>query len=166
MTRWVCAGVALAALYLAVLGSLRLADVVTGGVVSAAVLAGCRRFLAQTGPDPAAVWPVRVHPLALPALGAATLAEIVRGTLDVVRAVLAPTPRAYPGVVEVPLPDASSAGLAALALALTLSPGSVLVDIDHRRRAMLVHVVDARDPDAIRARLLDFDQRWRRPAVE
>jgi multisubunit Na+/H+ antiporter MnhF subunit len=37
------------------------------------------------------------------------------------------------------------------ALAASLSPGSVLVDIDWDRRDLLMHVIDASDPDGVRA---------------
>jgi multisubunit Na+/H+ antiporter MnhE subunit len=52
--------------------------------------------------------------------------------------------------------------LAATALALTLSPGEVLVDIDRSRGVMLVHVIDAHDPDAVRARHDHFYRRYQR----
>jgi multisubunit Na+/H+ antiporter MnhE subunit len=44
----------------------------------------------------------------------------------------------------------------------TLSPGSVLVDIDWQRRDMLLHVIDASDPDAVRADLERFYDRYQR----
>jgi multisubunit Na+/H+ antiporter MnhE subunit len=157
---------ALWALYLIVLGSLRPGDVVAGAVVAAAVRAACGRFLAGTRLEGAGRAQARVHWRAVPARGAATAVDIVRGTVDVARAVLAPVPRTAPGTVEIPLPETSAAGVTVLALALTLSPGSVLVDVARRRRVMLMHVLDARDPERVRARFVEFDRRWRRPAVE
>jgi multisubunit Na+/H+ antiporter MnhE subunit len=162
LTAWVL----LVAVYLAVLGDVRPGDLVIGAAVAAAVLAGCRRFLGGTRPAGVGDRVARVHLLALPRLVGGTALEIVRGTLDVARVVLAPSPRARPGIVEVPLPEASAAGITTLALTTTLSPGSVVVDIDRARGMIRMHVIDARDRERIRRRLLEFDRRCRRPAVE
>jgi multisubunit Na+/H+ antiporter MnhE subunit len=166
MTATVTAWVLLWAVYLTVLGDARPGDLVIGAAVAAAVLAACRPFLVGTRPPRAGRPAARVHPTAVPGLLAATVVEILRGTIDVVRVVFAPSRRAHAGIVELPLPDASPAAITTLALTLTLSPGSAVVDIDRKRRVMRVHVVDARDPERARDRLADFDRRWRRPAVE
>lgn len=166
MRATVTAWLLLWAIYLAVLGDVRAGDVVGGAMAAAAILAACRPFLAGTRQAGTGRAAVRVHLRAVPGLVAATIVEVVTGALTVARIVFAASPRARPGIVEIPIPETSAAGLTTLALALTLSPGSVVVDIDRRRRVMLVHVVDARDPATIRARLTDFDRRWRRPAVE
>jgi Na+/H+ ion antiporter subunit len=43
-----------------------------------------------------------------------------------------------------------------------LSPGSMLVEVDPERQAMLFHVIDAHDPDAVRDHLDRFYQRYQR----
>jgi multisubunit Na+/H+ antiporter MnhE subunit len=162
LTAWLL----LVAVYLAVLGDVRPGDLVLGAALAATVLAACRRFLAGTRPAGVGQRVARIHPLAVPRLAGATVLEIVRGTVDVAHVVLAPSPRARPGIVEIPLPEASAAGITTLALTTTLSPGSVIVDIDRTRGTIRVHVIDARDRERIRNRLLEFDRRWRGPAVE
>jgi multicomponent K+:H+ antiporter subunit E/multicomponent Na+:H+ antiporter subunit E len=67
-----------------------------------------------------------------------------------------------PGLVRIPIGERSERGVAVSALATTLSPGTVLVDVDWERRDLLLHVIDASDPDAVRARLQRFYDRFQR----
>ena len=90
------------------------------------------------------------------------LREIAVGAWRVSAFVLQPRSRARPGVVAVPLGDRTRLGVAVSALAIGLSPGSAVLEIDWRRRAMLVHVLDARDPDEVRAQLDSFYDRYQR----
>jgi multisubunit Na+/H+ antiporter MnhE subunit len=62
--------------------------------------------------------------------------------------------------VAVPIGGRTETGLAVSALVATLSPGEVLVDVDRERGVMLVHVVDAADPEGIRRRHEDFYRRY------
>ncbi|CCF84740.1 Na+/H+ antiporter subunit E [Nitrolancea hollandica] len=45
---------------------------------------------------------------------------------------------------------------------ITLAPGSVLVDVDWERGVMLFHLLDASDPDATRATVARFYERYQR----
>jgi multisubunit Na+/H+ antiporter MnhE subunit len=47
-------------------------------------------------------------------------------------------------------------------LATTLSPGSFLVDVEWDKGLMLFHVLDATDPNAIRAGYQHFYERYQR----
>jgi multisubunit Na+/H+ antiporter MnhE subunit len=47
-------------------------------------------------------------------------------------------------------------------LVSALSPGTFLVDVDEEDRTMLVHVLDASDPDAVRAEFEAFYRRYQR----
>jgi multisubunit Na+/H+ antiporter MnhE subunit len=153
----------LAAVYCLVLGQAGPWDVVAGLAAGAAALA-----VASPAPRIA-----RGRPLPLPALARRAVAfgpfamavgaEIVRGTSTVARIVLAPRPRPRPGLVEVPIGERSRTGVVVSALALTLAPGSVLVDIDWARGLMVLHVIDAGDPDAIRATCRALYERYQRP---
>jgi len=92
----------------------------------------------------------------------AVLAEVVQGTWDVALRVLHLRPLERPGVVRIPIGERSERGVGVSALATTLSPGTVLIDIDDERRDLLLHVIDASDPDAVRARLQRFYDRYQR----
>jgi multisubunit Na+/H+ antiporter MnhE subunit len=52
--------------------------------------------------------------------------------------------------------------VAVSALVTTLSPGSFLVDVDWTEGTMLIHVIEASDPDRVRADLETFYQRYQR----
>jgi multisubunit Na+/H+ antiporter MnhE subunit len=64
--------------------------------------------------------------------------------------------------VLVPIGERSELGVAVTGLLVGLSPGSLLLDVDEGRRAMLFHVIDASDPDAVRAQIDGFYQRYQR----
>jgi multisubunit Na+/H+ antiporter MnhE subunit len=136
-------------------------DVALGVGLAAGVLVWARRTLSST---PSAIGAaVLVGRIArFPLFVGAVAREIVVGTWQVALVVVGVRRLSRPGIVAVPIGDRTPAGLAATALALTLSPGEVLVDIDRSRGVMLVHVIDAHDPDAVRARHDHFYRRYQR----
>ena len=152
--------VLLTALWLLTLVSADPLDVLLGVVVATTVLLGVSRKQPTLRVDESP--PLLRRLLAFPRFALATLREILVGTWDVALRVLHLRPVERPGIVLVPIGERSPAGLAATALADTLSPGEVLVDIDHERGVMLVHVIDASDPEAIRERHEEFYRRHQR----
>jgi multicomponent K+:H+ antiporter subunit E/multicomponent Na+:H+ antiporter subunit E len=98
----------------------------------------------------------------LPVFAAAVLLDIVTGTWDVALRVVHLRRLERPGVVRVPIGKRTERGVAISALATTLSPGTVLIDVDWDRREMLIHVIDASDPDDVRERLQAFYERYQR----
>ena len=97
-----------------------------------------------------------------PVFAGAVLADVLRGAWDVSLRVLNLRRVEHPGLVRVPIGRRSERGIAVSALATTLSPGSVLIDIDRARGDLLLHVIDASDPDAVRERLQRFYDRYQR----
>lgn len=148
----------LVAVYLLALASLDPLDALAGALIGLAVMVWFRRFLLGERPLGGAETARRV--LAFFPFAAVTIAEIVRGTWRVALIVLGLRPLSRPGIVLIPIGDRSEAGVAATALAITLSPGELLVDIDHEREVMLIHVLDAHDPDAVRAHYDNFYRRY------
>lgn len=143
------------AVYLLVLGSTSPWDAALGLLV-AAVLA---RLLRGRLPGPAG--PAGTL-LAVPALAGAVLLDIALGTWDVALRVVHLRSFDSPGVVAVPFGDRSPRGVAVTGLFAGLSPGTLLLEVDQARRVMLFHVVDATDPDAVRAQIEGFYQRHQR----
>jgi multisubunit Na+/H+ antiporter MnhE subunit len=92
----------------------------------------------------------------------ATIWDIMRGTWAVTLVVLHFRPLRRPGIVAVPFEERTPLGVAVTTLLMTLSPGAYLVDIDNETRLMLIHVLDASDPDAVRAELQAFYRRFQR----
>lgn len=156
----VLALVLLVLVYLLTLASLDPWDVALGVGLAAGVLVWARRTLSAPSAIGAGVLAGRIA--RFPLFVGAIAREIVVGTWQVALVVVGVRRLSRPGIVAVPIGDRTPAGLAATALALTLSPGEVLVDIDRSRGVMLVHVIDAHDPDAVRARHDHFYRRYQR----
>ena len=150
----------LTAVYLLTLGSAHPLDLALGVVLAAALSFGLRgRLHRPQGGGPGLASRLAASPLLLAALAA----EIARGTWDVALRVLGLRPVEHPGIVLVPIGERTELGVAVTGLLVGLSPGSLLVDVDTERRMMLFHVIDASDPDAVRAQIDGFYQRWQRP---
>jgi multicomponent K+:H+ antiporter subunit E/multicomponent Na+:H+ antiporter subunit E len=136
-------------------------DLALGAVLSVAVVVTFRRFLFPgRGPAPSSL--VR-RAVRFPALAMAEVGEILTGTVAVARAVLSPSPPTTAGFVELPLGDRSESGVAVNALLITLSPGSVVVDVDPVARTWIIHALDVSDPAAFQAGIDRFYERYQRP---
>ena len=157
----VLAALLLTAVYALTLASFALWDLLAGLLISAALLLATRRLTLEEGGHrgPPPLWRRIVR---FPVLCLALLREITVGTWQVALVVTGLRPLREPGIVAIPLGDRSTAGLAASALLVTLSPGEVFVDVDHDRRVMLLQVLDASDPAAVRERHDRFYLRYQR----
>lgn len=72
------------------------------------------------------------------------------------------SPARRAGLVTVPVGERTEADVVAQAIVATLSPREVLVDVDRKRSVMLLHAIDASDPDAIREEHDRFYCRYQR----
>ena len=97
-----------------------------------------------------ATTPLSLRPRAVPGLLCETAAEMVRGSWRVVRFCL--TGRGAPGFVEIPRDDRSDLDVALWGLVTGEAPDEIVVDVDDERDVLVVHLTDASDPDAVRAR--------------
>jgi multicomponent K+:H+ antiporter subunit E/multicomponent Na+:H+ antiporter subunit E len=163
MSRIVLALLVLTAVYALTLASLHPWDLALGLGVSALVLLLFRRFLLGDGLRPLEGLPRRL--LALPALLWHVLVDITVGTWRVASIVLGLRPLEQPGIVDIPIGERTDTGAVVSAFLGTLSPGEYLVDIDWERRCLLMHVIDARDPEDVRARFARTYERWQRQVV-
>ncbi|MBX3176733.1 MAG: Na+/H+ antiporter subunit E [Candidatus Hydrogenedentes bacterium] len=76
--------------------------------------------------------------------------EVIVGAIDVALATVWPFRRVRPGVVAVPLDTRSAAERTILANAVTLTPGTMSIDLTADGKTLYVHVIDAKDPEAVR----------------
>lgn len=152
------AGAALTATYAAIVESFAWGDLVTGAIISAAALALAPPW--RAGDSPALPLGRRIV-AAVPFL-AVVAVESVRGTLAMSAFVLGLRALPESGLVEIPIGGRSDLGVVVSAWALTLSPGSALIEIGRDRGVMVFHFADAGDPDAIRRRQADLYERYQR----
>jgi multisubunit Na+/H+ antiporter MnhE subunit len=133
----------LAAIYLLVLTSLKPGDVAIGLLLGLGVAVAVHPRDADDlvqSPQPRA------------ALGvlARTVGEMVTGSWRTVRFCLGA--RYAPGFAEVPRAGRSRHNVALWGVLTGEAPDEVVVDVDVERDLLIVHLVDASDPDAVRAR--------------
>ena len=160
MRRLLASGAGLGLLYVLTLGSSDPVDLLTG-VLLGLLLAGLLRRPTRPPAELAAGRPL-ARMLWFWVFAGAVIAEVLRGTWDVALRVMHLRALERPGLVRVPIGERSERGIAVSALATTLSPGSVLIDVDRERGDLLLHVIDAADPDAVRDRLQRFYERYQR----
>jgi multicomponent Na+:H+ antiporter subunit E len=151
---------ALLAVYLLVLTSIAPGDILVGGVLAIAVVLLVSPS-ARRG-APAVGWWRWLIALAGTLLG--TARDIVLGTFRTVHFVLRGTERH--GFVEIPRGDRSRREVALWGLLTGEAPDEYPVDVDDARDVLVVHVLDARNPAAIRERHARAHERWHRRVVE
>lgn len=145
--------------YALVLGSFAPADLAMGVGISGALVFLTRRLTFREKPSSPDLlrrfiyfWPFLV----------AEIWNIVTGTWSVALITLHIRPLVSPGIVAVPIGDRTPAGVAISAMATTLSPGTFLVDVDWENDVMLIHAIDASDPDEVRKEHQEFYRKWQR----
>lgn len=163
--------IVLLAIYLLTLGSLAWGDVLIGLVLAALMELGWRRRAERGGTigsddaDSSQRPPLHRALLATPALVLAVLVEITRGTWEVAKYSLGIREVEHDGIVEIELEGISEEGVAAWAFISTISPGELVLDVDEERGVLVIHALDASDPEAIRRRHHDFYERYQRKVV-
>ncbi len=78
------------------------------------------------------------------------VSELVRSSVKVAYDVLTPTILARPGIVAVPLDAHTDAEITLLANLISLTPGSLALDVSPDRRVLYVHVMFLTSPEAAR----------------
>lgn len=96
------------------------------------------------------------------AFGALVAWDVVVANLQVARAVLSPLDRLRPGFATVPIDLDDPRAVAVLAHAITLTPGTLTVDVAPDARSLTVHALDMPDPEAtVRAIRERYERRVR-----
>ena len=162
--RYVAAVVALTLVYALALASFHPWDLVIGVCLSAALLFASRRFV--FGVDGEGLRPVGRggtllgRAAAFVPFSAVVLRDIVVGTWEVSLVTLHLRPLVKPGIVAVPIGDRTPTGVAVWAVVTGLPPGSFFVNVDREQGVALIHVLDARDPEAFREQQEEFYRRY------
>lgn len=99
----------------------------------------------------------------LPNLVVGTVIDITRGTIEVARVVLSPKIPRNEGFVEIPNHGRTPSGVVVSGLLNTISPGSVLIDIDPVAETWTIHAIDVSDEEAVIDSAQRFYERYQRP---
>jgi multisubunit Na+/H+ antiporter MnhE subunit len=158
MSRFVLSVMTLTVVYLLVLTSAQAGDVLAGLILSAVIASVWKRV----SPAARGGSPLGGRLAAAPALAISTLRDLVCGTWRVALYVLDRRRRDSPGLVSIPRGGRTPAGVAVWGYLTALSPDEIVVDIDDERGVLLVHVLDARHPHAVRARHAETYERLQR----
>jgi multicomponent Na+:H+ antiporter subunit E len=101
----------------------------------------------------------RVRPVALARFAVTFLGLLVRSSWTVAVAVLRPTPgRLRTGVVTCPLTQPDPLVATVVADAITLTPGTLTLDVRADPPAVEVHVLGLGDPDEVRAGVAELER--------
>lgn len=113
-----------------------------------------------------AVWPLppqagrlhRVRPLALAAFTAYFAWRMLEANLILAREALTLDDTTRPGIIAVPLGDVSDLLATIVANAVTLTPGTLTLDMGTDPRTLYVHVLHLHDADRVRRDIRRFEQ--------
>jgi multicomponent K+:H+ antiporter subunit E len=91
------------------------------------------------------------------------LSDIVIANIEVARRILGPESAIRPRFVWVPLRIANPQGIAVFASMITMTPGTLSVDLSADRRWLLVHAFNVDDEAAL---IREVQQRYEQPLME
>jgi len=94
------------------------------------------------------------------------LYELVVSSLQVVREVLTPQHKARPGVIAMPLDVNREMEVLLVTNLITLTPGTLSLDVTEDCNTLFIHAMFADDPDEIRRQLKTGMERWVIEAME
>jgi len=129
--------------WVALTGELSLANIAFGFFLG---------WLAVGVARPLGPYPVfgRVRPLKVVRLLLFLAREIVVANLKVVAAVLGPRRLLRPALVAVPLEATTDAQITVLSNLISLTPGTLSLDVSPDRRTLYVHAISASSPEILR----------------
>lgn len=121
-------------------------DLSAANVLSGLVVAGV--IVLVSGP-----WPlgeVIIRPIRVAMFVGYFLYQLVVSTISVARAVIAPRDRINTGIVSVELRGCSDAVVTLIADAISLTPGTLTLEVQRHPLTLYVHALDVRDIDVLR----------------
>lgn len=151
--------VALAVAWAALTGDISLPNLLIGFVLGSAALyatrplyPGCERYFTR-----ATSW-IKLILL--------FLKELIEGSIQVVIDVLTPEQKSRPGIIAVPLDTHHEMSLLVLTNYISLTPGTLCLDLTDDNKTLYIHAMFADDPDEIRRSIQDGVARRVKEAME
>lgn len=86
--------------------------------------------------------------------------EVLKANFRVAWDVVTPQKFRKLGVIAIPLDVKTDTEIAVLANLITLTPGSLCLDVSEDRRTLYVHEMFVDDPDTVRAQIKQRFERW------
>lgn len=126
--------------WVALWGGVSAANVLSGALVAAVVLLAFPIRGART---------VGLNPIGLVALAAWFLTGLVRASVGVAWQVVRPRPRLRPGVIEVGLPPLPRPLQVLVADAVSLTPGTLTIDLLPEPPSLRIHLLDTDQAEAV-----------------
>jgi multicomponent Na+:H+ antiporter subunit E len=160
MKRAIIALLLLTFVYAMVLASFDPLDLLFGAVLSGALLYVFRRFVFDDSDGPVPLPRLLRRSLAFFPFAGVVAWDVVKGTWEVALVTLHLRPLTSPGIVKVSVGERTPTGVAVSSLVTTLSPGAFLIEANDE--FMLIHVIDAGDPEAVRLAHETLYQRYQR----
>lgn len=94
------------------------------------------------------------------------LIEIIKANIMVAKIVLSPKMNIKPGIIAVPIRTVTDTGITAIANTITLTPGTLTLDVSDDRKVLYVHAIDASDPQGVRDSIRDDLEKYVLEAFE
>ena len=94
------------------------------------------------------------------------LYELLISSLQVLWDIVTPTHRARPAIIDMPLDVKSDVGILLVTNLISLTPGTLSIDVSDDRKTLKVHAMFAEDPDAVCKTLKQGMEKWVIDAVE
>jgi multicomponent Na+:H+ antiporter subunit E len=94
------------------------------------------------------------------------LYELIVSSVQVVWDVLTPAQKSRPGIMSVPLTVKSEMDILLVTNLISLTPGTLSLDVTDDRSTLYIHAMFADDPDEIRRQIKDGMERWVIEATE
>lgn len=149
----------LAFAWVALTGDLSILGLLTGALIGLAAMWLVRPLFPTTGTYFLRLW----YAIRLVVM---FVYELVVSSFAVVRDVVTPGQSSKPALIEVPLNVTTDAQITLLANFISLTPGTLTLDVSEDRSRLYIHAMFGDDPDAIRAQIRDRFEVWVREATE
>lgn len=92
--------------------------------------------------------------------------ELMKSSLQVVWDVLTPQHKANPGIISVPLDVTTEMEILLVTNLISLTPGTLSLDVTEDRKTLYIHAMFADDPEAIRRSIKGGMEKWVMEAME
>jgi len=88
------------------------------------------------------------------------LFEVVKANIDVVKIVLSPKLEMTPGIIAYEMDVKTEAGITLLANSITLTPGTLSVDISEDRKTLYIHALHVEDAEVLKKSIHDSLEKY------